>query len=75
MMTTEIAVIESALETEKRMLERQRLLRQLWKLNQTAKNVEQEPQIPPRESDVLTSAAYATSEVVDANCSCNFLSQ
>ena len=54
MMITEIALIEAALETEKRMMERQRLLKQLWKLNQTAENVEQEPQMPLRESDVAT---------------------
>jgi hypothetical protein len=75
MMTAEIALIEAALEKEKRMMERQRLLKRLWKLNQTAEKVAREPQIPPRESDVLTSAVYATSEVVDANRSGNCLSQ
>ena len=75
MMTAEIALIEAALEKEKRMMERQRLLKRLWKLNQTAENVAQEPRIPPRESAVLTSAVYATSEVVDASRLGNFLSQ
>ena len=54
MMTAEISLIEAALETEKRMMERQRLLKQLWKLNQSVENVAQEPQIPPRENGVAT---------------------
>jgi DNA-binding response OmpR family regulator len=54
MMTAEISLIEAALETEKRMMERQRLLKQLWKLNQSVENVAQDPRIPPRESDIAT---------------------
>ncbi len=49
-MTDRIAAIEAALETEPNMMARQRLLKQRWKLNQGATNVENEPHSRPRDN-------------------------